>query len=320
MITRRDFCRNSALALAAAASVETLSSTAAAAGTSEPLKARNSAGLFILGLNTSTLRGHKLPITQTIRIAAECGYEAIEPWPDELDRHVESGGTLKDLRKQLDDLGLRVTGAIAFYEWMVNDDQRRARALEEAKRRMDQVGQIGGTHIAAPPAGDVANVELLAAAERYRDLLETADRMGTGVIPALEVWGRAARLSRLGEVVYVALEAQHPKACILPDVFHLYAGGSDLDGIALLNPRLLAGFHLNDYPADPPRDKIADRDRIYPGDGIAPLSKLLRDLREIGYSGALSIELFNPQYYQQDPTDVARTAMEKTRALLQKLA
>lgn len=286
------------------------------AGVAEEKRPAPHAAPFILGLNTSTLRGHKLPLTQTIDIAAACGYQAIEPWPDELDRHVEAGGSLKDIRKQLAGLNLQVTGAIAFYEWMVDDKERRARGLEEARRRMDQVGQIGGTHIAAPPVGDVAGVEPLAAAERYHELLELADRMGHGVIPALEVWGRAKRLSRLGEAVYVALEARHPKACILPDVFHLYSGGSDLAGIALLAPKILAGFHLNDYPADPPRDTIADRDRVYPGDGIAPLEQLVRDLRAIGYAGPLSVELFNPTYYEQDPVLVARTALDKTRALL----
>jgi sugar phosphate isomerase/epimerase len=317
MITRRDFCKCSAAGLAATASVG--GPIRAAAAASDAPTERRGTHPFIIGLNTSTLRGHKLPITQTIRIAAQCGYEAIEPWPDEIDRHIESGGTLKDLRKELEDLGLRVTGAIAFFEWSVNDNQRRARALEEAKQRIEQIGQIGGTHIAAPPAGNVADVELLAAAERYRDLLELAQRLGMGVIPALEVWGRAARLSRLGELVHVALEARHPAACILPDVFHLYTGGSGLDGVALLNPRLLAGFHLNDYPAQPPRETIADRDRVYPGDGIAPLDKLLRDLKSIGYRGPLSIELFNPEYYRQDPMLVARTAFEKTRAMLERV-
>ena len=116
------------------------------------------------------------------------------------------------------------------------------------------------------------------------------------------------------------MNAHHPKACILPDVFHLYRGGSGLSGVARLNRRLLAGFHLNDYPANPPRDRIADKHRIYPGDGIAPLTQLIRDLRDIGYTGPLSIELFNPTYYEQDPALVARTALEKTKAVVRAAA
>ncbi|MGQ9652081.1 MAG: sugar phosphate isomerase/epimerase family protein [Phycisphaerae bacterium] len=273
---------------------------------------------FIISLNTSTLRGHKLPIARVVDIAAETGYQGIEPWVDELDRHVESGGTLADLNKRIKDHGLKVTGAIAFFEWMVDDDTRRIRGLDDARRRMEQLAQIGATHIAAPPAGDVKGVDLLKAAERYRALLEMAEPFG--VIPAVEIWGSSPAIHRLGQAVLIAIEAHHPKACILPDVFHLYRGGSDLADVAHLNPHLLGGFHLNDYPADPPRDSIADKHRVHPGDGIAPLKQLIRDLRRITYTGSLSIELFNPDYYRQDPLIVARTSLDKTRALIRQTA
>lgn len=270
---------------------------------------------FLISLNTATLRGHKLPLPQTIDIAARAGYGGVEPWPDEIDRFIESGGSLKDLRKRLQDHGLAVTGAVAFFAWMVDDDAQRARGFEEAKRRMAQVAELGGRHVAAPPAGDVRNVDLLKAAERYHELLEVGASLG--VIPALEIWGGVANLHRLGQAVLVAMESQHRKACVLPDVFHLYRGGSGFSGIGRLNANLLAGFHLNDYPADPPRETIADKHRIYPGDGIAPLKQMIRDLRAIGYCGPLSVELFNPDYYRQDPALVARTALEKSRAVIE---
>jgi sugar phosphate isomerase/epimerase len=114
----------------------------------------------------------------------------------------------------------------------------------------------------------------------------------------------------------VAMEADHPRACVLPDVYHVYKGGSSFSTIGYLNGRHVAGFHLNDVPAQPPRATLADKDRIYPGEGIAPLAQLFRDLRDIGYRGPLSIELFNPVYYQQDPTLVARTALRKTREVM----
>jgi len=271
---------------------------------------------MLISLNTSTLRGHKLPITKLIDIAAKTGYRGIEPWPDDLQNHVDGGGSLKDLSKQLKDNGLAVTGAIAFSEWMVDDEARRAKAIEETKHTMATLAQIGGTHMAAPPRGDVKNVDLLAAAERYRVLLELADK--SGVIPALEIWGFAANIYRLGQAAMVAIETDHPKACILPDVYHLYKGGSGFAGVRCLNGSFYGGFHMNDIPRNaPPRDKLTDADRVYPGDGVAPLKQLLRDLRDIGYSGPLSVELFNPEYYKQDPMLVAKTAFEKTKAVMQ---
>ncbi len=308
---RREVLIQAAAAIGAAGVTKAIGAAAATApvgydnGRSSP---------FRISLNTATLRGHKLPIVEVIEIAAQSGYQGIEPWVDELDRHVASGGTLSDLRKRIEDRGLTVTGVIAFFAWMVDDDARRAQGLQEAERRMQQVGAIGGTHIAAPPVGDVGGVSLLKGAERYRTLLELSEK--TGVVPAVEIWGSAANLFRLGQAVAVALEAQHPKACVLPDVFHLYKGGSGLGSIRRLNADLLAGFHLNDYPAAPPREIVGDKDRVFPGDGVAPLPKLIRDLLAIGYRGPLSIELFNPAYAQRDPLKVAQEALAKTQAVV----
>lgn len=272
-----------------------------------------------ISLNTSTLRGHKLPITEVIDIAAETGYAGIEPWPDELDRYVDAGGSLRDLRQRLHDRGLKVTGAIAFPSWMVNDDAVRAKAYEDVRRRLDQLSRIEASHMALPPAGNVKDVDLLAAAGRYREMLEIAEDFG--VTPAIELWGPAPNLYRLGQIALVAIEANHPRACVLPDVYHLYKGGSGLGGVRCLHGSLYGGFHLNDIPADgPPRDQITDAHRVYPGDGIMPLVQLIRDLHATGYRGAVSVELFNPEYYRQDPHRVAQTALAKTRAVIAEAA
>jgi sugar phosphate isomerase/epimerase len=145
-------------------------------------------------------------------------------------------------------------------------------------------------------------------------LLELGDKMD--VVPQVEVWGFSKVLSRLGEAVQVAMESGHPRACVLADVFHLYKGGSGFTGVGLLAGTAMRVLHMNDYPADPPRATIRDADRVYPGDGVAPLKTLLRELRRIGYRGMLSLELFNPVYWSQDAVQVARTGLEKMRAVV----
>jgi sugar phosphate isomerase/epimerase len=74
-------------------------------------------------------------------------------------------------------------------------------------------------------------------------------------------------------------------------------------------------FHFNDYPADPPRAKISDADRVFPGDGVAPLGALLNDLSAGGFQVTLSLELFNRKLWSQDPLTVAKTGLEKLKAL-----
>lgn len=267
--------------------------------------------------NTSTIRGQKLPLTQVVEIAAKAGYQGIEPWIDEIEHYQAGGGALKDLGSRIRDLGLTVESGIGFAEWIVDDDARRAKGMETAKRDFDLLAQIGGKRLAAPPAGatDRPDLDLLKAAERYRALADLG--AGFGIAPMVEVWGFSKCLNRLGQAAEVAIESGHPNACILADVYHLYKGGSGFEGLKLLSGNSMHVLHVNDYPAQPPRETITDADRVYPGDGIAPLKTIFRTLRDIGYTGALSVELFNPSYYKQDPLTVAKTALEKTRAAVQ---
>ena len=269
-------------------------------------------------LNLATIRGQKLGIVKEIEVAAKAGFEAIEPWLDSLADYVESGGSLLDLKKRISDSGLTVEGAIGFPEWIVEDDARRAKGLERAKREMDMVAQIGGRRIAAPPAGATAlpKLDLTKAAERYRVLLEAGEQLG--MVPELELWGHSQNLGRLSECVAVAMETGHRNACVLADVFHLYKGGSDFHGLRLLGPEAVQVLHLNDYPNDPPREKIDDSYRVYPGDGVAPLTDLLQMLHATGGQKVLSLELFNRKLWTEDALEVAKTGLAKMKALVAK--
>ncbi|HUY31736.1 MAG TPA: sugar phosphate isomerase/epimerase [Pirellulales bacterium] len=300
----------------------TLGAGALAALGAKPAPAADAAGHdsepFGYSLNTSTVRGQKLKLDQQIELAAKAGYQGVEPWINDIEAYVAAGGSLADLAKRARDLGVAVVSAIGFAQWIVDDDAQRAKGLEDARKAMDLVARLGGTRLAAPPAGatDKPGLDLFAAADRYRALLELGDEMG--VVPQVEVWGFSKNLSRLGETLLVASESGHPNACLLLDVYHLYKGGSDFTGVRLLGGAGMHVFHVNDYPADPPRDKISDAQRVYPGDGVAPLGELFRTLRDAGFRGMLSLELFNQDYWKQDALVVARTGLEKTRAAVRK--
>jgi len=148
-------------------------------------------------------------------------------------------------------------------------------------------------------------------AERYRALLDVG--AAAGVVPQIELWGFSTNLSRLGEVMFVATEAAHPDACVLPDVYHIYKGGSDFAGLKMLDGNAVPVFHMNDYPAEPSREEMKDADRVYTGDGVAPLTDILRTLRDAGGQTVLSLELFNPNYWKQPALEVAKTGLEKMK-------
>jgi len=309
--TRREVLSHSITAAGAAAMLAQTNPAAAAESSS-------SAEPFGYCFNTSTIRGQKLPLVKEIEIAARAGYKGIEPWVSEIDQHVQSGGTLTDLRKQIADLGLSVESVIGFAEWIVDDEARRAKGLAEARRIIDLTAEIGGKRLAAPPAGvsEKDQLDLPTIAKRYRALLDLGEQRG--VAAQLELWGFARVLSKLSEVAYVAIEANHPLSCILADSYHLYKGGTDLSNLRLLSGQAMHVFHINDYPSTPERKEITDAHRVFPGDGVAPLATLFKTLKQIGFRGMLSLEVFNREYWNQDALFVARSGLEKTCEAVQK--
>jgi 2-keto-myo-inositol isomerase len=273
---------------------------------------------FAYMLNTATIMGQKLPLTEQIDVAAKAGYDAFEPWVRDIEAHVAKGHTVKDAAKRLKDHGLKVESAIGFAQWIVDDEGARKKGLEQAKRDMALVQELGGGRVAAPPVGATEKpmADLRKVADRYFALCEVGDKVG--VVPQVELWGFSKSLSRLGETALVVIDSGHPKACLLADVYHLHKGGSGFGGLKLLGGTSMQVFHMNDYPADPPREKIKDEHRVYPGDGVAPLAAMLRDLHKVGFRGALSLELFNREYWKQDALHVAKTGLAKMKAVVEK--
>lgn len=284
-------------------------------GKSTPTAAPKASLSFTYCLNTATIRGHNLGLVKELETASKAGFQSVEIWIDSLQTYLDSGGRLNELKSRLKDLNIQVDNCIGFAEWIVDDEARRKKGIAQMKREMDLLAQIGCKRIAAPPVGatDAPGLDLKRAAERYHAILELGD--ATGVVPQLELWGFSKNLSRASEVVYVAMESGHPSAKVLLDVFHLYRGASSLDTLSLLNPSAVEILHVNDYPARLSPSQITDADRTYPGDGVAPIKRILQILHKRDQPLILSTEVFNKAYYSQDALLVAKTALAKMKAV-----
>jgi sugar phosphate isomerase/epimerase len=68
--------------------------------------------------------------------------------------------------------------------------------------------------------------------------------------------------------------------------------------------------------ADVPREMASDADRILPGEGSSPVDDLVRRLGEIGYPGAVAIELLNPALWRVPPRQFGEIAMTALRTAL----
>lgn len=308
--------RRKALSGLAALGAATLLPSSSSANPAKPASTAKKEKTFTYCLNTSTIMGQKQGIVKNIETAAKAGYDGIEIWINALQKYLEEGGNLRELKMRIDDLGIKVENAIGFAPWIVDDRAKRKAGLEQAKKEMEMLAGIGCYRLAAPPAGatDVGGLDLDAAAERFCDLIEVGK--DSGVIPQLEVWGFSKNLHRLNQVLYVAAGCGHKDVRILPDIYHLYRGGSGFDSLQLINGRAIEVFHMNDYPATIPSADIEDKDRVYPGDGDAPTAQVIQTLQAIGGPKVLSLELFNRSYWEKDALKVAKTGLKKMKAVV----
>lgn len=275
-----------------------------------------------IALNTSTLRGHELTVPLQIDVTSAAGYDGIEPWIRDLRTFLDAGGKTRELKSRLDDAGLTLSGAIGFAKWIVDDPAARAAGLDEAKRDMALVRELGGTMMAAPPIGahrieelgDAGPPSLDVIADRYRALLELGETMG--VTPLLELWGFAPVLHKLGELAYVAAQSANASAAVLPDFYHIHKGGNSMASLGVIEASRMPLFHINDYPAEPAIDLLADKDRVFPGDGVCPLVDTIAMLLRNGFAGTFSLELFNPDYWARPAADVAETGFRRCRDVI----
>lgn len=272
---------------------------------------------FLFCLNTSTISGQKPGVKAMIEIAARAGYDLIELWIPDINVYKQEGKSLSSLKRVISDSGIGVANAIGFAPWLAHDEARRKAGFRQMEEEMNMLAEIGCPRVAAAPAGLTGDdpFDYIRAGRIYRELLDLGRK--TGVMPQLEFWGASPVLNHLGKVLMVAAAANDPDARILADVYHLFRGDSGFEGLKMVQGRCIEIFHMNDYTGMP-RESQKDKDRVYPGDGIAPLNQILNDLAKSGGTKILSLELFNEEYWKLDPAVVARTGLEKMRSAVKK--
>lgn len=273
-------------------------------------------GPFRFCLNTSTISGQKPGLTGYIDIAARAGYDGVELWINDIQDYLQKGNTIQSLAAYMAARKIKAENLISFTAWMTEDDDKRKAALVQLEEEMKLMAALGCRRIAAPPAGVAKGepIDFQKVGMRYREILVLGRKYN--VIPQLEFWGASGTLYNLGQALAIAAAANDADARILPDVYHLFRGGSGFNGLRLVNGKAIEIIHINDYPRDKPVEEQNDSDRVYPGDGAAPLKQILSDLNAIGGTKVLSLELFNDGYWKQDALTVAKTGLEKIKKLV----
>lgn len=266
-----------------------------------------------LGLNGATTMPASLD--EDIAAAAETGYDGLEIWAPKLDRCLE--------RHSLASLA-ETFRAARIEPWTINSienitfqDRQGTLAVRERCLELSvQARAIGSPAIVVVPGPlPEGGTRALVVRESVRALRELSDVAG-GVPLAFEFIGRSDCSVRTLDVALEIVDAvRRPNVGLVIDTFHFHLGGSDVADLARVPLERLTVLHINDAEALPRAD-LTDAHRLYPGDGALDLQGMLRPLAARGFGGRVSIEIFRPDYWAQEPFVVARTAREKTLRVL----
>ena len=254
-------------------------------------------------------------LEQDLEAAAKAGFDAVEIWSRKLDAYlkIHDAGALKAL---LDAHGLRAASLCPYGLVGFSDNREQLQAIERAAAVAAGIDCPALLVCAdAPPDGMDRNEAYDAMAATARDYAVRAAAHGVKI--AIEPLGRHPFIPGPREALEVIERADHDSLGLMMDFFHYYKSGVPLDDIRAIPTESLLIVHVDDCE-DLPLAELTDQHRVYMGEGVLPLKDMMGILREKGYSGALSVEIFQKEYWEKDPVEIsvaAKAAYDRMVAL-----
>lgn len=252
-----------------------------------------------------------------IRAAGAAGYDLVELWASKLRTYLETHA-IADLRALLTENKVEPysINSIEHITFRTSEDYESIKA--QCGELSAVAGQLNCPYIVVVPGKlpDGATKDRIIE-ESVRVLNELADISEPyGVSLAFEFLGQADCSVQTLDLCNEIVEKVDRKSIgNVIDTFHFYAGNSTFEAIDAMKPEKLFIFHINDAE-NLPKEQLTDAQRLYPGEGILPIAEIKEHFDKIGYDRMVSIEIFRPEYWAQDPFEVARKAKAATEQVL----
>lgn len=269
-----------------------------------------------LALNGATTM--RADLVTDLRAAKAAGFDYLEIWAAKLRAFLKERPT-SELRDLFSESGLSPLSINSIEHITFRD----ARAYDAIKMECEELSRIaaavGCTWIVVVPGrlpkAGAARENVVA--ESIKVLTELCDIAAAhNVSLAFEFLGQPdCSVPALDLAAEIVRAVNRKDLGLVIDSFHFYAGNSTFEMIEALDPELIQIFHINDAE-DLPRNQLEDRHRLLPGLGILPLHKMLSSFRKIGYDKVASVEIFRPEYWEQDPFTLAHDARLATERVL----
>lgn len=259
------------------------------------------------GIATVSLSGM---LREKLQAAAAAHFDGVEIFENDL---LQYPGTPRELRHICDDLGLAIDMFQPFRDFDGTSAAQVKRNLERAKRKFDLMDELGTalilvcSNVQPDAIGDPALL-----AEQFAQLAELAGSRGMRVAYEALAWG--SKVSRWSQAWDVVQRVNHPSFGLALDSFHTLSLRDDPGGIAQLPGDKIFFVQLADAPWVNTDVLTHSRHyRCFPGQGEFDVTGFTKAALDAGYTGPLSLEIFNDEFRS---TPARSNAVDAKRSLL----
>ena len=249
-------------------------------------------------------------LRQKLEAVAAAGFDGIELFEADF---INFKGTATELRRITADLGLTIDLYQPFRDFEGMPEPQFRRSLERAERKFDLMEAMGAPMVLCCSNTSPLSVNdpALAAAQLH-ELAERAARRNLRVGFEALAWGRHTSL--YGQAWEIVKQANHAHLGLILDSFHTLSLKDDPAGIASIPGDKIFFLQMADAPLLS-MDVLqwARHHRSFPGQGDFDVVGFFEQVLRAGYTGPLSLEIFN-DIFRETPN--RRTAVDAMRSLL----
>jgi 4-hydroxyphenylpyruvate dioxygenase len=246
-----------------------------------------------------------------LEAAAAAQFDGVEIFENDL---LQSSGSAAEVRRIAADLGLAIDMFQPFRDFDAATPAQLARNLVRAQRKFDVMSELGTSLILVcsnvqPDAPDDPD----RLAEQFRQLADAAAPRGIRIAYEALAWGSKVKL--FSQAWAVVERVARPNFGLALDSFHTLSLRDDPAPIARLPGERIFFMQLADAPWIPTTDVLSfsRHYRCFPGQGDFNVAGFVRAALDAGYTGPLSLEVFNDEFRS---SPVRATAADARRSLL----
>jgi 4-hydroxyphenylpyruvate dioxygenase len=249
-------------------------------------------------------------LDEKLRAIAAAGFDTVEIFEADL---LSFNGSPRDVGQLCRDLGLAICAFQPFRDFEGMPEPQRSRNFSRAERKFDLMQELQTdlllicSNISQASLGGIDR-----AAADFRALGERAGARNLRVGFEALAWGRHVNDYR--DAWEIVRRADHKSIGVILDSFHVLAPGFPLTAIRSIPADKVFLVQLADAPKLGLDVLSWSRHfRCFPGQGDLPVAAFMEAVLATGYTGPLSLEIFNDQFRSGS---AVRTATDGLRSLI----